>query len=73
MSDLFGDTDTRFSGNPNAYRGRPGAGPTGKTCRDCLHLVRHLKYLKCDLVRPTASEATDIRAKTPACQFYEPR
>lgn len=72
-ADLFGESDTRFSGNPNAYRGKPGAGPAGKTCGDCRHAHKHLRYWKCGLVKPTASEATDIRLKTPACERFEER
>lgn len=70
MTDLFGDKETGFSGNPDAYRGHPGAGPDGKTCGDCRH-CHGGRYKKCGLVRETAGPGTDIRLKTPACEFFE--
>lgn len=72
MADLFGQSNTTFSGNPNAYAGRPGAGPEGMTCGDCA-FIHGGKYKKCGLVKSTASEATDIRCKTPACQRFQPK
>lgn len=71
-TDLFGDTETKFSGNPAAYAGRPGGGPEDKTCADCEHFERRLGgYFKCGLIRATHSESTDIRAGTPACERFE--
>lgn len=70
--DLFGDSGTRYSGNPDAYAGRPGEGPKGKTCADCTHFERRIGgYFKCGLIRATRSEATDIRAGTPACEKFK--
>jgi hypothetical protein len=59
------------------YAARPGSGPAGETCATCKHLcrIRHAKtYLKCGLVKHawTGGPKTDIRAKSPACQLWEP-
>lgn len=65
----------RFNiGNPYAYAGRVGAGPAGRTCRDCKHYRRvqfSKTYLKCGLVPPTRGPGTDIKARAPACEFFE--
>jgi len=52
-----------------------GPGPAGVTCKTCAHLIRvpggrHV-YLKCARYRISASEATDWRAKWPACGAFE--
>lgn len=48
-----------------------GPGPEGSRCGDCVHLYRKggiaKHVLKCDLRRNTDGEATDHRAKWPAC------
>lgn len=54
----------------------PGGGPKGETCGTCDHLVRHGRgrtYFKCGLIRWTSGAATDIRAKDPACERWEPK
>ena len=56
------------------YRGMPGAGPDGETCRTCKHSYYRQyskRYWKCALVKETHSTTTDIRLKSPACQFWE--
>ena len=58
----------------DAYCGNPGQGPKGQTCKTCKHLISHTmakKYFKCDLVMWTHGPATDVRVRTPACQFWE--
>lgn len=60
----------------NGYAGRPGAGPEGETCKTCQHLVRvkyGKTYIKCNVIRAswTSGPGTDIRAKTPSCQFWK--
>lgn len=58
------------------YAGPPGSGPPGTTCRTCAFKTasdRHNippKHLKCDLVKFTHGDATDIKAGTPSCQNY---
>lgn len=64
---------------PTPKRGHyymPGTGPAGETCGTCKHCVRkHLAktYIKCGLNESkwTGGEGSDIRAKDPACKFWE--
>lgn len=54
---------------------RHGHGPEGQTCTGCVHLIRHYtggtrSFLKCDLQAVSRSEASDWRAKWPACGAY---
>lgn len=56
----------------------PGSGPEGETCRSCKHYTRiHYAgtYLKCKLMEAhwTHGPGSDIRAKDPACKFWERR
>ena len=47
----------------------------GHTCGDCVHryYVRYASsYPKCDLGPNTRGEATDVRARWPACISWEP-
>lgn len=75
-TDLFGEP-VKLIDNIGAYAGRPGAGPAGKTCRECAYYSRvdyHGKtYRKCGKIadRWTHGSGTDIKARTPACQFFE--
>lgn len=52
-----------------------GLGPEGVTCKSCAHLRRlghhDSSYLKCLKYGVSHSEATDWRAKWPACGAYE--
>jgi hypothetical protein len=57
------------------HAARPGSGPPGHTCRQCVHysvLRRGHTYRKCGLAHAawTHGPATDIRASDPACQFW---
>lgn len=61
---------------PKGYAAPPGSGPTGETCKSCLHLVRREKaktYLKCGLMQQgwTGGAGTDVRASSPACSRWE--
>ena len=43
-------------------------------CADCVHLVKTVAnrtFYKCELIGLSASEATDIRLKDPACKRWE--
>lgn len=59
------------------YAGKPGRGPLGETCRSCLHYRRvgggRRAYPKCALcwANWTHGPGSDIRAKSPACQFWK--
>lgn len=59
------------------YAGIPGTGPEGETCRSCAHKAYSGgcagAYIKCSRMRAlwTRGSATDIRASTPACSFWE--
>lgn len=78
QTDLFGDAGTVIE-HIRAYAGKPGAGPTGKVCKDCKHYCRvggHSRaYLKCGLMRSawTKGPGTDIKASTPACDVFKPK
>lgn len=73
-TDLLGDRIQRRLGI--GYAGRPGMGPEGETCGSCRYARANghqRKYYKCRHKRAlvTASVATDIVLKTPACEFWE--
>ena len=58
------------------HAGIPGNGPDGETCKTCHHytLRRFAKtYRKCGLCEQnwTGGPGSDIRAKDPACEFWE--
>jgi hypothetical protein len=55
---------------------RPGTGPEGETCGSCKNLYRNVMaktYLKCALMREhwTGGGGTDVKARDPACKFWE--
>lgn len=62
---------------PSGYAGQPGAGPKGQTCRNCKFYAHQSgvagSYPKCGLARAswTGGRASDILAKSPACQLFE--
>lgn len=63
---------------PNGYAYFPGTGPAGETCKTCKHIYRNRlakTYLKCNLnqAKWTGGGGSDIRAKSPACKFWEPQ
>ena len=57
------------------YRGIPGAGAEGETCKSCHNCYgseyNGKKYYKCKLVPETHGTGTDIRLKAPACEFWK--
>ena len=67
----------RESGEPRGFAARPGSGPVGETCGSCAHCARigyhRRRYLKCRVIRHrwTHGPGTDIRAKAPACSFWQ--
>jgi hypothetical protein len=82
--DLFGEVarpevsarEKRYQ--PKGYAGQPGRGPAGETCKSCAHCYLQVtragkRFYKCDLITATAGPGTDIRLKSPACQFWEGR
>lgn len=75
QSDLFGDPPQKRLGI--GYAGRPGMGPEGETCGSCVHSKRHgsgnKHFYKChhELGYRSSCEASDIRLRTPACQFWK--
>ena len=54
-----------------------GKAPDGQTCKNCINLERFRPgrntFLKCRLYGISSSEASDWRAKWPACGKYQPR
>ena len=68
----------RRTPTPKAYAGQPGRGPQGETCKTCAHYCRTKSgsgktFRKCGLLRDawTHGPGTDIKAGSPACQFWE--
>lgn len=61
------------------YAAQPGSGPKGETCGSCKHKVLREgvagRYIKCALTRAawTGGGATDIKARSPACEKWEKR
>lgn len=85
-TDLFGDpvdetkpaAGSKRAFGVNGYAADPGTGPRGETCQSCKYIARKdcaKTYLKCLLRRKqwTGGQGTDIRAKSPACRFWEKR
>jgi hypothetical protein len=77
QADLFGEAPKQIK-RSIGYAGNPGQGPAGETCGSCQHSVRRggngrRGYWKCGHARGYASMSagSDIRLKTPACQFWE--
>jgi len=74
MPDLFGEEIVLA---PGLYAASPGSGPKGERCRTCQHDVvlrgNARDYHKCGRMRAawTNGAATDIRARAPACAFWE--
>lgn len=53
---------------------RHGHGPDGQTCKNCRYLTRIRyanTYLKCSRYNVSSSEATDWRARWPACGAFK--
>lgn len=76
--DLSAPSPKRKPTKPNGYAAEPGTGPQGETCQSCKYIARKdcaNTYLKCWLRRKqwTGGTGTDIRAKSPACRFWEKR
>jgi hypothetical protein len=73
-NDLLGDTSQKKLSN--GYAGTPCTGPDGETCGSCRHSKRHgtsnRYYYKCHHERAyrSGSCATDIKLKTPACEYW---
>lgn len=62
--------------NMRCVPGINGNGPIDETCGTCRHLVRKRgRYKKCELTRDfwTNGAGTDIRARWPACEKWEPK
>lgn len=65
---------------PRGYAAQPGSGPQGMRCLDCRHM-RKLEapsgarsFFKCFLIRErwTSGYATDIKARAPSCEKFQP-
>jgi len=73
-TDLLGDVIQPKLGI--GYAGTPGLGPSGETCKSCVFSRWHgrasRRYYKChhELAYRSFSIATDIKLKTPACQYW---
>lgn len=70
--------DKRRKTVPKGYAATPGGGPKGETCKTCEHYAHRSfakTYRKCGLLRAvwTNGPGTDILARSPACQLWEPR
>lgn len=82
--DLFGNPisspqpviNGKHKTRPNGYAASPGSGPKGERCNTCKHYARLMRskvYRKCLKVQDhwTHGPGTDIKAKSPACSFWE--
>lgn len=61
---------------PRGHAAPPGSEPAGETCKTCNHYTLRQwarTYRKCGLMRAkwTGGGGSDIRAKDPACKFWE--
>jgi hypothetical protein len=68
------DWHRRASVRRSDMRRKFGNGPEGTTCRDCVYLIRVRpganSFLKCEKYGISGSDASDWRAKWPACGAY---
>lgn len=85
MKDMFGNELTeaqaydllkRKRAVPSGHAWKPGTGPAGETCGTCKHrVIKRLarNYQKCgkNESKWTGGPKSDIRAKDPACKFWE--
>ena len=76
MTDLFGHSDENLP-KRRGHAAQPGTGPEGETCKTCWLHYRSVSYhdktyRKCRLMEHCWShcDATDIRAKDPACRYW---
>lgn len=81
--DLLGDPIDRdaimrkSSRRKGGYAARPGSGPKGQRCNTCAHYARVSggggKFTKCQLMARvwTHGPGTDIKARAPACFYWE--
>lgn len=74
--DLFSAHPTAHRSAANGYAARPGSGPVGRTCGDCIH-YRTVKsgrrtYPKCALTQAhwTHGPGSDIKRSEPACAAF---
>lgn len=71
-TDMFGEVPWQYRGI--GYAAQPGSGPDGKTCGDCLHILklRHgtRYYFKCEIGHISHSASSDIRKSAPACHLF---
>ena len=81
QGDIFGnfisiddiDTAKPMETIKSAFRRRYGYDESHR-CGDCRHCEAHFRqktYYKCRLMGISASEATDIRLKDPACSMFQ--
>lgn len=81
---LFGELDTlplpaltpsgKRRTKASGYPRRPGSGPAGQTCANCIPTGGHRKtYFKCAVIRYrwTHGPGTDILKKSPACELWK--
>ena len=74
---LFGETDDVKGCRQRGHAGIPGTGLANEHCKTCRHYRRvgyhNGMFLKCGLMEHawTHGSGTDIRAKDPACRFWE--
>lgn len=72
---FFGDKKRKPT-QANGYAAKPGTGPEGETCKTCEHNITvnggAKNYHKCELLgnKITHGTGTDIRVRSPACQFW---
>lgn len=79
---IFGDVETKASETKRRQANKKrlrmqtlyGAGPEGRTCGECVHLVtrsRARDYFKCLHYGITGGPGTDWRKRWPACGKFE--
>lgn len=85
IKNLFGEIDLspiKITGRkdmPKGYARRPGSGPSGETCKTCIHHratgSNKKTFYKCFLLafRWTHGPGTDIRLKSSACELWKGR
>jgi hypothetical protein len=76
-------TRAKANASLKGYAAPPGTGPEGETCRTCKHYTHKggshqcspKRYPACGLMERfwTHGPGTDIKAKSPACKFWEMR
>jgi hypothetical protein len=75
---VWGLAASQTNGRDQAHAGRPGSGPEGASCSECVWSLHRedgcgARQRKCNLTDWDGRPVTDIRDEDPACKYFDPR